>query len=155
MGSMKNFASPLHKWFCALFCALALFALTAGAASADKPFTFVALGDMPYGKPAKVYAPFRTLISQVNALKPSFTIHIGDIESGSTPCSDQMLRDQFDFMNSFENPLVYTPGDNEWTDCHRKKAGRFDPLERLAFVWKTFFAGGARRGFEQQLRGAR
>ena len=121
MGSMKYSASPLHKWSGALFCALALLILTAGAASAGKPFTFVALGDMPYGKPAKVYAPFKTLIGQVNALKPAFTIHIGDIKSGSTPCSDKMLRDQFDFMNSFENPLVYTPGDNEWTDCHRKK----------------------------------
>ena len=144
MGSMKYSASPLHKWFGALFCALALLILTAGAASAGKPFTFVALGDMPYGKPAKVYAPFKTLIGQVNALQPAFTIHIGDIKSGSTPCSDKMLRDQFDFMNSFENPLVYTPGDNEWTDCHRKKAGRFDPIERLAFVRRTFFAHGPR-----------
>ncbi len=144
MGSMKNFALPLRKWFGALFCALALLILTAGSASADKPFTFVALGDMPYGKPEKVYGPFRTLISQVNALKPAFTIHIGDIKSGSTPCSDKMLRDQLNFMNSFEGPLVYTPGDNEWTDCHRKKAGRFSPLERLAFLRKTFFAGGPR-----------
>ena len=116
--------------------------LTAGAASADKPFTFVALGDMPYGKPAKVYPPFKVLIGQVNALKPAFTIHIGDTKSGSTPCSDKMLLDQLDFMNSFDAPLVYTPGDNEWTDCHRKKAGRFDPIERLAFLRKHYFSRG-------------
>ena len=24
----------------------------------------------------------------------------------------------------FTDPLVYTPGDNEWTDCHKKKRGR-------------------------------
>ena len=27
---------------------------------------------------------------------------------------------------------MYTPGDNEWTDCHRENNGRYNPLERLA-----------------------
>lgn len=142
MGPMRN--SPLlwKKRLGALLGALTLFVLTAGAASADKPFTFVALGDMPYGKPAKVYPPFKALIGQINALKPAFTVHVGDTKSGSTPCSDKMLLDQLDFMNSFDAPLVYTPGDNEWTDCHRKKAGRFDPVERLAFLRKHYFSRG-------------
>ena len=144
MGSMKNFASIWEKRLGALLCAAALLALTTGAASAEKPFTFVALGDMPYGKPSKVYPPFKTLISQVNALKPAFTIHIGDTKSGTTPCSDKMLLDQLAFMNAFDAPLVYTPGDNEWTDCHRNKAGRFDPLDRLAFLRKHYFSHGPR-----------
>ncbi len=144
MDSMKNTASILKRCLSALLGATTLIALTAGAASADKPFTFVALGDMPYGKPAKVYAPFKTLIGQVNTLKPAFTIHIGDTKSGSTPCSDKMLLDQLNFMNTFDAPLVYTPGDNEWTDCHRKKAGRFDPIERLAFLRKHYFSHGPR-----------
>ena len=144
MGSMKNSASILKRCLSALLGATTLLVLTAGAASADKPFTFVALGDMPYGKPAKVYAPFKTLIGQVNTLKPAFTIHIGDTKSGSTPCSDKMLLDQLKFMNSFDAPLVYTPGDNEWTDCHRRKAGRFDPVERLAFLRKHYFSHGPR-----------
>ena len=142
MGPMSNSASFLRKCLGALFGATALFVLTAGAAAADKPFTFVALGDMPYGEPAKVYPPFKALIGQINALKPAFTVHVGDTKSGSTPCSDKMLLDQLDFMNSFDAPLVYTPGDNEWTDCHRKKAGRFDPVERLAFLRKHYFSRG-------------
>ena len=142
MGPMSNSASFLRKCLGALFGATALFVLTAGAAAADKPFTFVALGDMPYGEPAKVYPPFKVLIGQINALKPAFTVHVGDTKSGSTPCSDKMLLDQLDFMNSFDAPLVYTPGDNEWTDCHRKKAGRFDPVERLAFLRKHYFSRG-------------
>lgn len=111
------------------------------AAQAQEQFSFVAMGDVPYGKPAKVYAPFKSLISAVNAKRPAFTVHIGDIKSGSTPCSDQMLTDQRDFMNTLDGPVLYTPGDNEWTDCHRKKAGEFDPLERLSFLRKTFFNG--------------
>lgn len=142
MDPMRNSTLLWKKRLGALLGALTLFVLTAGAASADKPFTFVALGDMPYGKPAKVYPPFKALIGQINALKPAFTVHVGDTKSGSTHCSDKMLLDQLDFMNSFDAPLVYTPGDNEWTDCHRKKAGRFDPIERLAFLRKHYFSRG-------------
>jgi hypothetical protein len=36
--------------------------------------------------------------------------------------------------------LVYTPGDNEWTDCHRSNNGKYDPLERLAALRALFFA---------------
>ena len=44
-------------------------------------------------------------------------------------------------------PLLYTPGDNEWTDCHRPAAGRYNPLERLDAVRATFFdALGSRLG---------
>ncbi len=35
--------------------------------------------------------------------------------------------------------LVYTPGDNEWTDCHRSNNGKYDPLERLAALRNGFF----------------
>jgi hypothetical protein len=43
-------------------------------------------------------------------------------------------------MDSFETALVYTPGDNEWTDCHRGAAGGHDPLERLGALRARFFA---------------
>ena len=79
MGTMRNSASFLRKCLGALFGAMALFVLTAGAASADKPFTFVALGDMPYGKPAKVYPPFKALIGQINALKPGHEQGAGEL----------------------------------------------------------------------------
>jgi hypothetical protein len=43
-------------------------------------------------------------------------------------------------MQSIEHPVVFTPGDNEWADCHENIAGRFAPLERLAYLRRTFFA---------------
>ena len=46
------------------------------------------------------------------------------------------IRTQFD---RFTDPLVYTPGDNEWTDCHRANNGGYHPLERLAFDREVFF----------------
>jgi hypothetical protein len=118
---------------------LATVAVLAGFAAQAEPFTFVALGDAPYGDPAEVYPQYETLIKTINARAPKLVLHVGDIKSGSTPCSDELILQQLTFMGTFAAPVLYTPGDNEWTDCHRKKAGEFDPLERLAFVRKTFF----------------
>jgi hypothetical protein len=97
---------------------------------------------MPYKLPDD-YAKFDRLISAINAAKPVFSIHVGDIKSGSSPCSDDNFRKVFDQFATFEQPLVYTPGDNEWTDCHRERAGRFNPVERLAKVREMFFADPA------------
>jgi hypothetical protein len=124
-----------------VFTALAL--CTATAATAE-PFTFIALGDAPYGKPEEVYAPYEGLIAQINARAPKLVIHIGDTKSGSTPCSDELLTQQLAFLNTFAAPVLYTPGDNEWTDCHREAAGSFDPLDRLAFLRTTYFKDGTK-----------
>ena len=121
----------------------AAFVVTASLAQAE-PFTFVALGDAPYGDPAEVYAPYKVLIETINALSPTLVIHIGDTKSGSTPCSNEIIDQQLIFMNSFTAPVLYTPGDNEWTDCHRKKAGEFDPLERLTYLRSTYFKDGSK-----------
>ncbi|WP_206419922.1 hypothetical protein [Minwuia thermotolerans] len=114
-------------------------------AHAGEPFSFVALGDMPYNLPAD-YAKFDRLVERINAEGPAFSIHIGDIKSGAWPCDDatfQAIRDRFD---AFDAPLFYTPGDNEWTDCHRAAAGGFDPLERLSAVRRMFFAAAESHG---------
>jgi len=118
--------------------------LLGGLAGAEK-FSFVAIGDMPYGEMAQ----FENLVKAVNAARPSFTVHVGDIKSGSSPCTDDYMLKIRDLFNTFAMPLVYTPGDNEWTDCHREKAGKFDPIERLAFVRKTFFPGNQSFGAQK------
>lgn len=119
----------------ALAASLALAALPAAA----QPFHFVALGDMPYTLPAD-YAKFDRLIAAINATQPAFSVHIGDIKSGSTLCSDEIFQKVLDQFATFEQPLLYTPGDNEWTDCHRRNNGAMDPLERLARLRAMFFA---------------
>jgi hypothetical protein len=106
----------------------------------DKPGheTFAVIGDVPYGA-AQIEA-FPRWIDQINADPDVSTVfHVGDIKNGSTRCDDayyRMIRTQFD---RFADPLVYTPGDNEWTDCHRANNGSYDPLERLAFDRSVFF----------------
>ena len=44
-------------------------------------------------------------------------------------------------FQQFDSPVVYTPGDNEWADCHKsKQLSAGDPLKELASVRSLFFA---------------
>lgn len=123
------------RWLClALLCG-------AGTAMAQG-FSFVALGDLPYGPSG----PYLKLIEAINRLGPDFSIHVGDIKSSATPCSDEELRRQRQHFDLYADPVVYTPGDNEWTDCHRPASGSYDPLERLAFLRQNFFTAGQSLG---------
>ena len=124
-------------------------------ASPASPFYFIALGDLPYGPAMLSHPPYERLIAQINRLDPVFSVHIGDFKSGSSICSDEAFIEQLGFFNRFERPLVYTPGDNEWTDCHRALAGRFDPRERLSRLRQLFFTeprslGRGRMALERQ-----
>ncbi len=102
------------------------------------PFRFVAFGDMPYTLPAD-YTRYERLITAINAAKPKFTVFVGDTKSGSSECSDANFQKSLDYFNTFEQPLTYAIGDNEWTDCHREKAGKYNSLERLAKVRSMYF----------------
>ncbi len=118
----------------------------AGTQEATTPFHFVALGDLPYGPPAQSYPAYRQLIERINLNRPTFSIHVGDIKSGSSVCSDEEFERQLEHFQLFAGPVVYTPGDNEWTDCHRGNNGGFDPLERLASLRRLFFGGSGSLG---------
>ena len=102
-------------------------------------FDFIAFGDMPYAIPDD-YPAFEKVLARINAVKPKLAIHIGDIKSGSSACSDQNILKIRDYFETLDMPLLYSIGDNEWTDCHRERAGKFDPLERLARLREWFFA---------------
>jgi hypothetical protein len=126
---------------------LCLFLATTAFAQ-NKKFEFIAFGDMPYRIPND-YPRFENLIKQINSEKPAFSVHVGDFKSGSTPCSDEYFKRIYDYFGTFTNPLVYTPGDNEWTDCNRKAAGEYNPLERLALLRKMFFSSNESFGHKK------
>ena len=99
---------------------------------------FIALGDMPYSLP-KDLLRYERLIKAINTEKHAFSIFVGDTKSGDTPCSDEFMEKTTRYFNSFDAPLIYSIGDNEWTDCHRTLAGSYDPIERLERIRKTQF----------------
>jgi hypothetical protein len=100
--------------------------------------TYAVIGDTPYGT-AQI-ANFPNDVAEINAdPNVSLVMHLGDIKNGSTRCDTsyfQLIRSDFD---RFADPLVYTPGDNEWTDCHRANNGGYTPTERLAKLRQLFF----------------
>ncbi|MGJ9403867.1 hypothetical protein [Arthrobacter sp. KK5.5] len=102
-------------------------------------YTFGVIGDIPYG--AEQLAAFPGMVTELNEQDDlRFISHVGDIKAGSEQCTDErfgVVKDQFD---RFEAPLVFTPGDNEWVDCHRENNGAFNPLERLDTLRDMFFA---------------
>ncbi len=118
-----------------------VFLLAIGLAPAAEPaarFSFVAIGCMPYGE--QNYPGFERLIAEINRQDPAFTVHCGDTKGGSEVPSDAFLARVRDWFDGFAGPLIYTPGDNEWTDVHRESNGRQDPLVWLAKVRAAYFA---------------
>jgi len=121
--------------------------LTLRIASAQDPFEFVVIGDMPYGPTAgtpkvQVYPSpqYDNVIATINGTqKIGFVIHVGDIKAGDTRCDDNVYLSNLGFFNNFSRPVIFLPGDNEWTDCHRANNGSYDPIIRLAFLRSTFY----------------
>jgi hypothetical protein len=99
-------------------------------------FAFGVFGDGPYRMWEE--GRFRRVIEDVNRADLAWLIHIGDILW--YPCSEAAFEDRLRSMNSVRHPVIYIPGDNEWTDCHEPIAGGYDPLERLASLRRIFFA---------------
>ncbi len=108
----------------------------------DKPvLRFVALGDAPYGEPAQVHPPYRALLQNINAATPPVVVHVGDTH-GDRTCNTPLMKVLRGFMDEISAPVLYTPGDNEWTDCGGKDSEvvlDVDPLERLSYLRKTYF----------------
>ena len=115
--------------------AAAVLLVATGVASADGPsdrthddtFTMAVFGDSPYGtKPSDIAEQNATpaFVDSINA-DPSvrMVLHVGDIHSGKQYCTLDYDQAIFSLWTGFDDPLVYTPGDNEWTDCHKAGEG--------------------------------
>jgi hypothetical protein len=97
-------------------------------------FEVALIGDLLYNP--KEEAQFPNLIANINRSKAAFVIHDGDIKSGSSPCTKELLSSRKTLFQTFRSPFVLVPGDNEWTDCHRTGG---DPIEQLNQLRKVFF----------------
>ncbi|MBP2706382.1 hypothetical protein JOL79_21465 [Microbispora sp. RL4-1S] len=135
-------------------------ALAANASSTSAPghgepepnrsvYEIALIGDMPYGDVGRTQFP--RVIDEINADRGiSFTVFDGDIKNGSERCDQPMYDLAVKNFGLFRQPLVYVPGDNEWTDCDRANNGSYDPNERLALV-RTMFAATPRSFGRRQL----
>jgi hypothetical protein len=113
--------------------------------SGSRVFEIGLIGDFPYNAVQEQQAA--NLFRELDGEKLAFITHDGDIKSGSSACTDDVYLKEFQRFEASDNPLIYTPGDNEWTDCHRppnfpEDPAEADPLNRLSLVRETFFADG-------------
>ncbi len=118
----------------------------------DDKLTIAVFGDWPYSQ--NLLDKASQLTDSVNADRDvSLVIHVGDIHSGSMPCTSAGILPPIPKSNpgwnqavyyqfqQFKAPVVYTPGDNEWSDCHKsKELSSGDPFKELASVRQLFFA---------------
>ena len=97
-------------------------------------------GDLPYSTvQATVGIP--NLIADMNSQELAFTAHDGDLKAGSgSPCDDALYTQSLAYFDTLRAPLVFTPGDNDWTDCDRASNGGFNSLERLDHERRVFFS---------------
>lgn len=117
--------------------------------------TFLVMGDMPYSPIDEINLGKDGKITKAIAATPhGFLMHLGDMKSGALACTNKLLQSNKALLTSLTTqPFIYTPGDNEWTDCDREKLSvRFDELERLSFV-KGLMFDDAYTKKAQQLQG--
>ena len=109
---------------------------------------FGVMGDTPYSDREEAHVT--TMLERMGAEPLAFIVHVGDIKAGSnSPCTDALFERRRAQLDRSKHALVYTPGDNEWTDCRRASNGGMDPLERLAKLRQVFFADRMSLGIEK------
>lgn len=134
-----------HKVFSSAIGLLLVLAITTGIATAaskeedgrEGGYAIGLWGDLPYSAvQATVGVP--NLIADMNKQDLAFTVHDGDLKSGSSECTDAVYAQALSYFSSLHAPAAFTPGDNDWTDCDRT-AG-YNSLAQLEKERKLFFS---------------
>jgi hypothetical protein len=137
----------MRKYIVPTLAALTAAAATAALAVADQStrsddhsgggtYVIGLWGDLPYSD-AQKSTGVPNLVADMNRQRLAFSVHDGDLKSGSSPCTDSVYYDAKSALNSLDAPAAFTPGDNDWTDCDR---GPYNSLERLDFERKVIFS---------------
>jgi hypothetical protein len=99
-------------------------------------------GDVPYSTEQQAVG-VPNLLAEMNREQLAFSVHVGDLKQGSnSPCDDALYVRSEGYFNTLRAPAVYTPGDNEWTDCDRPSNGGYNSFERLTHIRTTMFDTG-------------
>jgi len=109
----------------------------------SEPYTIGLFGDMPYNALGRSQYP--ALLTDINAARVAFSVYDGDLKAGADgPCDENLYDTAIKNFNTLDRPLIWIPGDNDWTDCW----GRYgpptlpysDPIDRLNLERALFTA---------------
>jgi hypothetical protein len=138
----------------ACLCLVVSVPLTPASASQTGVFSFALIGDIGYTEDEE--AEIANLMAEIDNHDLAFVIHDGDFKGGPPGqvarsgqiglCSDELYAQRLVSFQASRHPLVFTPGDNDWTDCHAPAQGSYEPLERLATLRRMFFPGSETLG---------
>ena len=113
----------------------------------NKPYSIGLWGDTPYSD-LQALTGVPNLIADMNSQHLAFSVHNGDLKAGTgtpgsvtpTTCVDALYMQALNYFNALRAPAMFTPGDNDWTDCDSESNGGFNSLERLDHVRQIFFS---------------
>ena len=100
-------------------------------------------GDTPYSD-VQAQTGVPNLIADLNSSDIAFSVHDGDLKAGNaiagsvtpTTCQNATLPSIYSqglgYFDSLREPAIFTPGDNDWTDCDRTSNGGFNSLGAAA-----------------------
>ena len=112
--------------------------LLLGATSlhAAEPFEFALIGDYPYFP--RDDAGFPNLLDDLRGDSSlAWILHVGDLHNPrATDCTEALYRSRLDLFTSLGPPFIFTPGDNDWSDCKSEEQSGKD---FLALVRTVFF----------------
>ena len=101
------------------------------------------------------------LIADMNSQNSSSRVHDGDLKAGNgppgrtrrdVPADDALYTQALGYFNALEQPAMFTPGDNDWTDCDRPSNGGFNSLERLDHERQVFFCTPTARSAQHTMQ---
>ncbi len=172
---MSNFNAPQSafvasaqpgRWALALLAPVLALALAGASAADDRDddrrnddaYAIGLWGDLPYS-PAQATVGVPNLIADMNAQRLKFSVHDGDLKAGSgSPCDENLYTQSLAYFNALTAPAMFTPGDNDWTDCDRASNGSYNSRERLdrerAVFFSTPYSMGQRRMWQDVQKGA-
>jgi hypothetical protein len=123
-------------------CALPIVAAaTIGLAHADdnrETYAIGLWGDLPYSPTQAAGVP--ALLADMNSQRLAFTVHDGDLKAGSGLCDEALYAQSLGYFSILKAPAMFTPGDNDWTDCDRANNGSYSSRERLDRERQLFFS---------------
>jgi hypothetical protein len=102
----------------------------------DETYAIGLWGDVPYSD-EQVTIGVPNLIADMNAQRLAFSAHNGDLKAGAGECTDVVYTRALAYFNSLRAPAVFTPGDNDWTDCDRTPG--YSSLAQLDKEREMFF----------------
>lgn len=105
--------------------------------------TIIILADTPYSAKEKqmLQGPEGNLYRLINQQKPSVVMHLGDLKSGQESCTNSLLSEHKSLLDQiYPGKIIYTPGDNDWTDCDRSSLTHsYNELDSLDFLIKLMY----------------